>query len=79
MFDGAPKVKSQIKSQIKIKIKSGSLRIVVRVGWCNALSIPMLVAGMSAPAREVVSEEAGEQGGDGGFDAQDAGAQLHGL
>jgi len=28
VFDGAPKIKSEIKSQIKIKIKSGSLRIV---------------------------------------------------
>ncbi|PJK36403.1 hypothetical protein CWC48_14750 [Pseudomonas sp. S10E 269] len=52
MFDGAPKIKSQItsqiKSQIKITIKSGSLRIVGTWGY-SVVFVLVVIAGKSAP------------------------------
>ncbi|MEX5545406.1 hypothetical protein Q1J68_07305, partial [Pseudomonas pergaminensis] len=44
VFDGAPKITSQIKSQIKITIKSGSLRIVGTWGY-SVVFVPVVIAG----------------------------------
>jgi len=41
VFDGAPEIKSTIK--IKIKIKSGSLRIVVGVGGCKDFRLVQVI------------------------------------
>ena len=46
-FNGTPKIK--IKSQIKSKSKSGSLRIVGTVGSYKVVWIPMAIAGKPAP------------------------------